>query len=488
MKYFFSYSTTSHASRYPRLLLLLTLSGLAPAAFGQSFGPTRFYPNGPSGSIANLTLGDINGDGRPDIITISPQSSTVGVLMGLAGGAFAPAINYSAGSGSRPYGVALNDVNSDGHLDIITANYNTNTVGVLIGLAGGVFAPVTAYSTGQNSGPSDVTMGDINGDGQPDIITANLDSNAVGVLLGIAGGGFAPVTTYSTGPNSQPSAVALGDVSGDGRLDIVTANTNASTAGVFRGLAGGRFASMTPYSTGPNTLPTSVVLGDINGDSRLDIVTSNVSTALRGMDTAGALLGLAGGGFAPATTYSVGISLFPIDVALSDVDGDGLLDIVLAYYSADAVGVFLGQVSGGFTTMTSFIVGSGRPPIAVVVGDVNGDGRPDIVTAIPSPSVGIASVGVQLNTGTFTPIVTARPTAADLALYPNPAHEAFTVQLPAGVSPGSAELLNALGQVVRRPAVGAASFRVETSGLAPGVYTLRLQAGGAALARRVVVQ
>ena len=92
----------------------------------------------------------------------------------------------------------------------------------------------------------------------------------------------------------------------------------------------------------------------------------------------------------------------------------------------------------------------------------------------------------MLNTGTY--LATARPTPADLTLAPNPAHDAFTVQLPAGLLPTSAELLNTLGQVVRRPAVSAGSFKVETNGLAPGIYTLRLLAGGAALARRVMVE
>ena len=145
--------------------------------------------------------------------------------------------------------------------------------------------------------------------------------------------------------------------------------------------------------------------------------------------------------------------------------------------------MLLGQ-PGGFAPVTTYATCAGTEPYDVALGDVNGDGRPDIITANNSTY----TVGVLLNTGTYTPLAAARPTAADLTLAPNPAHEAFTVQLPAGLVPSSAELLNALGQVVRRPAVGAASFMVETAGLALGLYTLRLQAGGTALARRVIVE
>jgi hypothetical protein len=115
---------------------------------------------------------------------------------------------------------------------------------------------------------------------------------------------------------------------------------------------------------------------------------------------------------------------------------------------------------------------------------MNGDGRVDMVTTNFLDN----TVGVWFNTGTYTPLATTRPTAADIALYPNPAHASFTVQLPPAFGPAQAELLNALGQVVRRPAAAGPSFSVATDGLAPGIYTLRLVSGAGTLARRVVVE
>ena len=173
-------------------------------------------------------------------------------------------------------------------------------------------------------------------------------------------------------------------------------------------------------------------------------------------------------------------------MALGDVNSDGRPDLVTANYDSNNIGVLLGQAGGSFAAATTYAVG-GTGPSTVVLSDVNGDRRPDIVAV----NSGTNTVSVLLNTGTYTPLATTPAlTAADVSLYPNPAHDAFTVQLPVawGAAPVRAELLNALGQVVRRPRIAGSCGRVETSGLAPGLYTLRLQAGGTALARRVVVE
>jgi hypothetical protein len=475
---------TRFSSYARREALLLALGAAGPAAWGQSFGPVSNYSAGASSRPFGVALGDVNGDGRPDIVSAIFFSATAGVLLGQAGG-FLPVTTYPVNAGNA-YAVAVSDLNGDNRLDIVTANYGGDNVSVLSGQTGG-FAPFTMYSTGAGSLPVSVALGDVNGDGRVDIVTANNNTDpsnnttsTVGVILGLAAGGFAPSSNYFTGTSSRPQGVALGDVNRDGRLDIITANLSTSNVGVLLGVAGG-FAPVSNYFIGTNTSPVSVALGDLNNDGRLDIVTANGSG-----DNVGVLLGSNGGGFATASVYPSGTGSRPYGIALGDVNGDGRLDIVTGNAGTNTVGVLLGVAGGGFATAsTAYSVGAGSTPQGVALGDVNSDGRLDIVSA----NYGSSTIGVFLNTGTYTPLATAHPTAAEITLAPNPARDAFTVQLPAGIAPTQAELLNALGQVVRHfvPAAGA-SFSMATTGLAPGLYTLRLQAGGATLAKRVVVE
>ena len=478
-----SYSSSKHLlPHYARRgALLLALGAVGPAAWGQSFGPVSFYSAGSGSALDGVAVGDMNGDGRPDVVVANYGANGVGVLLGQAGGFAASSPLYPTGSNSVPSGIALGDVNGDGRLDAVTANKSTYSVGVLLGQAAGGFAAVSTYSTGPTTSPLAVALGDVNGDGRLDIVTAHYFDDEVGVLLGQASGGFAAVRAYPAGTGSRPSSVALGDVNGDGRLDIVITNRGTSSAGVSLGQAGGTFAAFATYALGAGSTPDDVALGDVNGDGRLDIVA--VNTATRGVEI---LLGQASS-FGPVVTYSTGSSS-PQGVTLGDVTGDGRLDIVTAN-SSRTVGVLPGRAGGSFGPIVTYPIGTNATPADVALGDFNGDGRLDIATALFTFTAN--NVGVFFNTGTYTPLATARPAAAaEVTLAPNPAHNGFTVQLPAGFNPTQAELLNALGQVVRRPAVsGASSFRVETNGLAPGLYTLRLQADGAAtLARRVVVE
>ena len=463
------------------LALLLAAAGAAQGQTPASFGAASSYSTGIGSTFTfGVAVADVNGDGRTDIVTFDAVGSRAGVLLGQAGGGFATASIYPTGNG--PVGVAVADVNGDGRPDIVTANFFGNSAGVLLGLAGGGFAMASTYSAGANSLPYGVAVADVNGDGRPDIVTANSNLNSAGVLLGLVGGGFAPVSPYSTGAGSSPRSVAVADVNRDGRPDIVTANYNSNTAGVLLGQAGGGFAAVTTYPTG-GSQPNDVAVADMNSDGRPDIVTANP-----GSSTAGVLLGQVGGGFAAVSTYSTG-GRAPQGVGVADVNGDGRPDIVTANSSSDTVGVLLGQAGGGFATASTFSTGTNSSPAGVALADVNGDGRPDIVTANTFNN----TVGVLLNTGTFTPLAAAPGApAADVALFPNPARGSFAVQLPAawGAAPVRAELLNAMGQVVRQQAAAlpaGATLHFATEGLAAGVYLLRVQAGGHSLAKRVVL-
>ena len=474
----FSPPTPPPRARALAALALLAAAGAAQAQTPASFAPVMIYSTGIGSNPTGVTVTDVNVDGRLDIVTANFANGTAGVLLGRAGGGFAAVTSYSTGTNCQPNDVAVADMNGDKRLDIVTANFGNSTVGVLLGQAGGGFAPVSAYSADR---PLGVAVADVNGDGRLDVVTANNSTNTAGVLLGQAGGGFATMIAYPSGPSGAPNGVDVADMNGDGRLDIIIVNITG-TVGVLLGRVGGGFAAVTNYQTGLgfNSRPKAVAVADVNSDGRLDIVTANNASG-----AAGVLLGLAGGGFATASTYSVGVNSQPESVAVADLNGDGRLDIVTANYGTNMAGVLLGLAGGGFAPVSTY---SNALPSGVTVADVNGDGRSDIVMTSQG-----SSVDVLLNTGTFTPLAAAAGTAAaDVALFPNPARGGFEVRLPAGwgAVPVRAELLNALGQVVRQQATAlpaGATLTFATDGLAAGVYLLRVQAGGYTLARRVVL-
>ncbi len=314
---------------------------------------------------------------------------------------FKPETTY--GVGLYPAGIAVADVNGDGQLDVISADFQGG-VDVLLGTGTGAFAPATVYNAGQ--GPVAVAVADVNGDGRPDIVAADENGNTVSVLLGLAGGGFASAVSYAAG--SYPYSVAIADLDGNGRPDIVVADA-AGGIDVLLGTATGGFGPATSYATGPDFY--SAVVADVNGDGKPDIV----ADGLNGVEV---LLGNGVGGFsAPSVVVS---ATAPLSVAVADLNGDGNTD--LAVGSNNGVQVLLGNGAGGFSLAETYSF-SGQSGYGVSVGDVNGDGHPDlVVTSSSSPGrnnvVNTATVLLGDGTGAFTSAATSRgaapPIVADL--------------------------------------------------------------------------
>src|ERR1022692_4299000 len=224
---------------------------LAPA--GISFLPAVAYDSG--GSYPEfLAVADMNGDGRPDVVVVNYYSYSVDVLLGNGNGTFQPAVAYRAGG--TPSSVALADVNGDGKPDIVVGN--NGNVGVLLGNGNGTFQPVVTHPSGGEGQwfQTPVAIADVNGDGKPDIVLANSGAvsgpSNVGVLLGNGDGTFQPVVTYGSG-GFTPDSVAVADVSGDGRLDILVANQfcyssdSCSALGVLLGNGDGTFQTAVSY-------------------------------------------------------------------------------------------------------------------------------------------------------------------------------------------------------------------------------------------------
>ncbi len=316
--------------------------------------------------------------------TLKRGASTLATGNGAGGSgalSFAAKVDYI--TGASPQSVALGDVNGDGTADMVTANYNPDTASVLFNNGNGTFATKVDYPTGID--PIAIALGDINADNKADIVTANRTANTASVLLNNGNGTFATKVDYT--PGGSPDAVALGDVSGDGKADMVIANFGNGGVSVFFGSGNGTFAGKTDYITGGG--PDSVVLGDVNGDGKADMVVANSS-----VNTASILLNNGTGTFAPKVDYTTGTN--PFAVALGDINGDSKADIVVTNQSGTTVSVFLNNGNGTFAAKVDYTTGSN--PEGVALADVNGDGKVDMVVANKSTS----NASVLLNTTPFS--------------------------------------------------------------------------------------
>ena len=228
------------------------------------------------------------------------------------------------------------------------------------------FATQTTFAVGDY--PQSVSVADVNGDGNADVVTANGQNNNVSVLLGDGRGGLAAQTTFAVG--THPYSVSVADVNGDGNKDVVTANTGTDNVSVLLGDGRGGLAAQTTFAMGDD--PNSVSVADVNNDGNADVVTANLFS-----DNVSVLLGDGRGGLAAQTTFAVGTA--PRSVSVADMNGDGNADVVTANWWSTNVSVLLGDGRGGLAAQTTFAVG--KYPWSVSVADVNGDGNADVVTA-----------------------------------------------------------------------------------------------------------
>ncbi len=356
-----------------------------------------------------LTVGDFNNDGADDLATADNDGASV--LMGNGDGTY-QSQNVLAEPGPLQSVVSA-DVNGDGRDDLISTVYDPDNpsagsfVSVQLGNGDGTFQPGVEYTVGQD--PIAVAVGDFNGDGHLDIVTANYFDGTISVLLGNGDGTFQTQQVISVG--SLPHAVAVGDLNGDGKLDIVIADSGSNDVEVLMGNGNGTFAS--PIVVPVGSTPFGVVLGDFNGDHKLDIATVNA-----GSNDVSVILNLGGGHFGSATSFAAGSG--PQAIVAGDFNGDGHLDLATCNQTSNDVTILTGLGNGTFSAPASFAV-AGTSPTALVAADLNGDGRTDLAVAVGNAGDGTVSVLLGLGDGTFvTPdqfaagAVVSQPTLADV--------------------------------------------------------------------------
>jgi FG-GAP-like repeat len=343
--------------------------------------PVRLGP-GPS----NVVIGDVDSDGTPDLV-VTGRERRVTILLGHGDGRFSSTPSGTLDVPENPSELALGDVNGDDNVDLALASHETYNVVLLFGDGHGRFriAPgfPIAMKDGQQPHTHGLGIGDFNGDGKADLVTVNSnDDNDVAVMLGDGRGGFtrASGSPFAVGPGPYP--LALGDLDADGKLDVAVTSTGFRSGPVspapgdrltllFGNGRGGFRRSDIPVKTCHTWF---VAIGDVNGDRKPDLVTTHADAGFVSV-----LLGDGRGNFA-----EVGGSPFDLGqkawyVALADLNRDGHADMVAA--ADTGVRALIGNGRGGFTPVPGSPFATGRGTWKLVVADVNADGKSDVATS-----------------------------------------------------------------------------------------------------------
>jgi large repetitive protein len=337
-------------------------------------------------------VGDLNGDGKLDMVITRDGSNKVTVLLGIGDGHFAQGTDVAAGT--QPASVQIGDLNGDGRPDLVVTNRTTGTITVLFGNGDGTFAKPTQCSAVTDA--VNVVIGDFGGKGKIDLAVAGASSQTVAVLLNDGSGHFAKAVPYNIG--HQPQSLTVADLNGSGHSDIISANSDG-TVSTLLGADNGNFRS------GRSTTVTSFALSgvaaaDFNGDGKIDVAVTH-----SGSNQLTVLLGRGDGAFQPGVAYTVGND--PASVIAADVDGDGVPDLITVNQAGNTFSVLTGNGDGTFKSPLDFTVGNS--PRAVATGDFNGDGHLDL--AILNYADGTVSVPLGNGDGTFQ---AARAYRADL--------------------------------------------------------------------------
>lgn len=335
----------------------------------------------------DAALADFTGDGVPDLVsaTLAGVNSSVNLSPGSPDGSFDAFTAHSPASFSIA-SLAVADLTGDGRLDLAVASASSSgSIRIIPGVPGGLGAALSpGLATGSNT--RKVIAADVTGDGKLDLIAANSGSGNVSVLIQTAPGTFAPAVNYATG--SQAYSVTAADFNRDGLIDVVAANNGASSLSFLRNTGAGSLASAVhiPVASSPRV----VVSGDFNADAKPDLAVAHNSSA-----SVSILLGDGAGGFATPAVYNTHGSLRSLTAA--DVNADGKTDLLVGAFIGNRFGVLRGVGDGAFVSVGTY--SAGNDPSAIPTGDVNGDGMVDVVV---TSSIGRhATVALGRGDGSF---------------------------------------------------------------------------------------
>ncbi|HEX2667030.1 MAG TPA: VCBS repeat-containing protein [Gammaproteobacteria bacterium] len=351
------------------------------------------YPAIPAmaaGTGATMASGDMDGDGFEDVVALDAGHATVSIITLDAQGEFtAHTQDYPDMPGMTA--LTLADVDGDGRLDVLVSDATDAASGVrvLLNTGGTGLAADVAYASGEaGPGPVSLTAADLNGDGFVDIVTAGGSAGTVSVLLNHGDGSFAAPVSYTVG--GDITAVAVADFNGDGFPDIVASDTAGDGVVSLPGAGDGSFGAPLTFMVGAG--PVALTATDVNGDGFQDLLVAD-----RDDDSVGVLLGLGDGSFAAPAFYPTGSQ--PGWIGTADLDGDGLADLVTDNYSDGSVSLFANQGGGAFEAPQQLFLDYGSYGTLIMsIG-----GKPQIVSANLDAGVVVVTAGSAVHASSKPP-------------------------------------------------------------------------------------
>ncbi len=272
--------------------------------------------------------------------------------------------------------ITVGDFNNSGKLGLAVVNSTDANVPILLGNGDGTFTPSNTFVYTAGGNVSSLAVGDFLGNGNLDLAVTNSPSGlALNILLGYGDGAFNQAPIPANGYVSSAYMPAVGDFNGDGKLDLAVTGAGVTgsqddVATILLGNGDGTFTAGSNSTFATGKAPQAIAVADLNGDGKLDLVIGNYQDS-----TVTILLGNGDGTFTPASGSPFTVGNGPYAIAVADLNGDGKLDLAIANYLGNTLTILLGNGDGTFTFASGspFLVGAG--PSSIAVGDFNGSGR-----------------------------------------------------------------------------------------------------------------
>lgn len=340
-------------------------------------GTGQFVMNWTTNQAAGeIVKGNLNNDNYIDLAI--GMDGLVTVFFGKGDGTFQLSERYNTDGQGAATKTKITDLNQDGWNDIVTQNFGTDNISILLGTGNGKFAQAKNQPIGFR--PKHFEIGDFNGDGFPDAVTISATAvptsflDTIRLTLGKGDGTF--IAPMNLGINLTSNAFAVADINSDGKDDIVSANL--PSLGISVVLRTGNFKFAPARLFAPSTNFYFVSVGDFNNDGKLDIVGVGGTAGI-------VLLGDGSGSFTPAQTLTMGEGSWASFVGSADFNGDGKLDLVVSNESRYGIMIFQGNGNGTFASPTTYLITSVYgldPPKRITIGDFNQDNKPDLAIVV----------------------------------------------------------------------------------------------------------